>query len=349
MNYDTFSNTEAYGKENAERMAKLNSVKTVPIYDIGAASLDLQRGMAAWGQANKDKNGNYKVPENVIDDFVNKELMGHPHAYATFEVAMKKDPVGAKAANYEVDKYAFNILKKSVSAEGSTKSRDTNVTVNVGGKDEAAIDAYSVTEQIFKEAYGGEGQTRDVKQLVAVYPTPVKVGTFKVPTGGTIDGVPADGQTVNNVSFNVTKQKAVLQEDITWVGQDGQKRTVKAGTVVNPQDIEEAKKYTGKEPKFEYKYISEGYTDDNQIVNVDAELIAPASVASLKGQTGKGALGVYQEKSNKQLQEKGSKNTIPKGYKSSYVLNGKDVSYDKLFNSYGIDGINKLIKAGKIK
>jgi hypothetical protein len=131
IDYNTFSNTEAYGKVNAERMAKLSGVKTTPIYDIGAASLDLQRGMAAWGQANKDKNGNWKVPENVIDDFVNKELMGHPHAYATFEVAMKKDPVGAKAANYQVDKYAFNTLKNSIKAEGSTKS--SNTTFNIGG------------------------------------------------------------------------------------------------------------------------------------------------------------------------------------------------------------------------
>ena len=201
---------------------------------------------------------------------------------------------------------------------------------------------------------------------MAVYPSPVKVGTFKVPTGGTIDGVPADGQTVNNVSFNVTKQKAVLQEDITWVGQDGQKRTVKAGTVVNPQDIEEAKKYTGKEPKFEYKYISEGYTDDNQIVNVDAELIAPASVASLKGQTGKGALGVYQEKSNKQLQEKGSKNTtggakttsVPNNVEEkdldfSVVKTSKDDKIDQFFDYNGKNyryerGTNNLYENGKL-
>jgi len=144
IDYNTFSNTEAYGKVNAERMSKLSGVKTIPIYDIGAASLDLQTGMAAWGQANKDKNGNWKVPENVIDDFVNKELMGHPHAYATFEVAMKKDPVGAKAANYQVDKYAFNTLKNSIKAEGSTKS--SNTTFNIGGGSSAAISPTSAFE-----------------------------------------------------------------------------------------------------------------------------------------------------------------------------------------------------------
>jgi len=347
MPYDTFSNTEAYGKANAERIAKLNSVKTVPIYDIGQASLDLQRGMAAWGQANKDKNGNWKVPENVIDDFVNKELMGHPHAYATFELAMKNDPVGAKKANYKVDQYAFNTLKDSISAEGYTKSRDTYVNVNIGGDKGDSFDKYSVTEQVFKEGFGVGGEQRDVKQLVAMYPTPVVHGTFKVPVGGTVNGEPSDGTVVvQDVKFNVTKQKAVMDEDITYTGSTGAKITVKKGQVINEADIPLATKVLGRQPKYEYKYISEGFTPEGDIVNVDADIIAPASVAALKGATGKGALGTYQEKSNKELQQKGSKTSKPK---SSYMLNGKEYSYDRLLKAYGQEGIDKLIKAGKLK
>jgi len=316
IDYTTFQDTNKFGQAIGGKANLLNGVKTVPIYDIGAAKSDLQNQISGWAKDNM-QGKSWQADDKIINSFVEAELTGHPEAIVHFERIMKTDPIGAKAAGNDPYQYGFNELKKDLKAKGYTTGGDTNVNVNVGNGEDKSFDQYPVTEQIFKEAYGGKGQTRDVKQLVAVYPSPVKVGTFKVPTGGTIDGVPADGQTVNNVSFNVTKQKAVLQEDITWKGQDGEVRTVKAGTVVNPQDIEEAKKYTGKEPKFEYKYISEGYTDDNQIVNVDAELIAPASVVSLKGQTGKGALGVYQEKSNKQMQEKGDKNTIPTvgGYK----------------------------------
>lgn len=215
MDYATFSNTEAYGKENAERMAKLSTVKTVPIYDIGAASLDLQRGMAAWGQANKDKNGNWKVPENVIDDFVNKELMGHPNAYATFEVAMKNDPVGAKEANYKVEQYAFNILKKSISAEGSTKSRD--MTINIGGGAGNTPNSASVFNG---NTVFGKGDTSFVQENQPAASFPVK-STIASPDPDTFDPVSfkkLSSGAVNNVQYGSMIVSDTLDQDLDFGG-----------------------------------------------------------------------------------------------------------------------------------
>jgi hypothetical protein len=354
IDYATFQDTNKFGQAIGNKAALLNNVKTVPIYDTGAAKKDLQDQISGWAKDNM-QGKSWEATDKIINTFVENELIGHPEAITHFDKVMKTDPAGAKAAGNDPYQYGFNTLKKDLQAKGYTTGGNTNVNVNLGGGEDKSFDAYPVTQQAFKEAWGVGNEKRDVIQNVAMYPTPVEHGTFKVPVGGTVNGEPSDGTTVvKNVKFNLTKEKAVMDEDITY-NKNGVKVTVKKGQVINVDDIPTATRVLGRPPKFEYKYISEGFTPTGQIVNVDAELIAPASVAALKGQTGKGALGVYQEQSNKELQDKGAKTiggtktTIPKGYKSSYMLNGKDVSYDRLFERYGTDGINKLIKAGKIK
>jgi hypothetical protein len=296
IDYNTFSNTEAYGKVNAERMAKLSGVKTTPIYDIGAASLDLQRGMAAWGQANKDENGKWKVPENVIDDFVNKELMGHPHAYATFEVAMKKDPVGAKAANYQVDKYAFNTLKNSIKAEGSTKSSNTTFNIGIGDGGNKVTENV-VTEQVRPIGVGG----RNVKVRAFLYEKPVDLGArtqaermFKIDTAGNTVSVEADAPPV---SYNETIEAPVSTVDIEWIGRDGEKRTVKKGQIVDPDDAKAyAEFFTGKQIPTENALLSFGFDSDNNKYYEPAERIAPASIASFYGAKGATAKSEYIKK-----------------------------------------------------
>jgi hypothetical protein len=146
IDYNTFSNTEAYGKANAERIAKLNSVKTVPIYDIGAATGDLINQAGKWATINK--NGRIsETPDDVIDTLVRNELAGHPHAYATFERLMKNDPVGAKAANNQVDQYAYNVLRTAIKARAvSPEPKGSTFNFFAGGKDGAAISPTSAFE-----------------------------------------------------------------------------------------------------------------------------------------------------------------------------------------------------------
>jgi hypothetical protein len=50
---------------------------------------------------------------------------------------MKNDPVGAKAANNQVDKYAFNALKKDLKAKSFTVGSDTTVNITNSPADNA--------------------------------------------------------------------------------------------------------------------------------------------------------------------------------------------------------------------
>jgi hypothetical protein len=267
--------------------------------------------------------------EDDLKDSLTTLFTNDPNSFDTFrhyEIAAKKDQKLLDQFGGDVTKAAIELAYNDFLplVGKKPKSSKGGLTINIGGDDkETSFDGYSVSQQTYKEAYGGADEdgnplTREVKQYVAFYPKPVPFGTFKVPVGGTVDGVPSDGTVVvQDVSFNQTKRKAVLTEDVQWKDGNGETITVKAGQVINEDDIPRAREVLKRTPKFEYKYISEGYTADGTPVTVDAELIAPASVAALKGATGKGALGVYQEKSNKQMQEKGDKNTIPTvgGYK----------------------------------
>jgi hypothetical protein len=128
IDYTTFQDTNKFGQAIGGKANLLNGVKTIPIYDVGAAKASLLNQVGKWADINTQGRIS-ETPDNVIDSYVEAELMGHPNAYATFEKLMKNDPVGAKAANNQVDKYAFNALKKDLKAKSFTVG--SNTTVNI--------------------------------------------------------------------------------------------------------------------------------------------------------------------------------------------------------------------------
>ena len=216
MNYDTFSNTEAYGKENAERMAKLNSVKTVPIYDIGAATGDLINQAGKWATINK--NGRIsETPDDVIDTLVRNELSGHPHAYATFERLMKNDPVGAKAANNQVDQYAFTVLRTAIKARAvSPEPKGSTFNFFAGGAGNTPNSA-----SVFNgNTVFGKGDTSFVQENQPAASFPVK-STIASPDPDTFDPVSfkkLSSGAVNNVQYGSMIVSDTLDQDLDFGG-----------------------------------------------------------------------------------------------------------------------------------
>ena len=278
----------------------------------------------------------------------------HFDTYQHYVMDAKRLPDLQTKYKGDIPKAAIDLAVNDFIQLTGIKPKGKGLTINNyqgNGDQETSFDQYKVTQQSFKEGFGVGGEKRDVVQNVAMYAKPVEHGTFKVPVGGTVNGVPSDGTiVVKDVKFNLTKQKAVMDEDITY-NKNGVKVTVRKGDVINIDDIPSATRVLGRQPKYVYKYISEGYTPTGQIVNVDADFIAPASVAALKGSTGKGALGVYQEQSNKELQVKGAKVTGGDNRTNAklYSYNGVDYSYDELVKENGKSAIDNAIKSGYIK
>jgi hypothetical protein len=225
IDYNTFSNTEAYGKVNAERMSKLSGVKTIPIYDVGAAKASLLNQIGNWAQINKQGRIS-ETPDNVIDSYVEAELMGHPNAYATFEKLMKNDPVGAKAANNQVDKYAFNALKKDLKAKSFTVGSDTNVNVNVGGNDQGTgvSDVAPQTFDMNLENVGGQSPITLSFDADGFTFTPVEASRAVPSNTYTLDGTPYTRQGIVNMSIGSVLDMPVANRDIDVNG-----RTFKSG------------------------------------------------------------------------------------------------------------------------
>jgi hypothetical protein len=121
IDFATFSDTGSFGETIGSQMNLLNSVKVVPKYDVFAAKKDIQGLAASWATANK-KYGVTKATDSVIDAFIDAEIAGHPEAVIHFELLMKSDPVGAKAANNDPLQYGKNVLKKDIKAEGFDKA-----------------------------------------------------------------------------------------------------------------------------------------------------------------------------------------------------------------------------------
>lgn len=232
MDYATFSNTEAYGKENAERMNKLSTVKTVPIYDIGAATGDLINQAGKWATINK--NGRIsETPDDVIDTLVRNELSGHPHAYATFERLMKNDPAGAKAANNQVDQYAFTVLRTAIKARAVSPEPkgDTNI-INVGGGEEGTgvSDVAPQTFDMNLENIGGQSPVTLSFDADGYSFTPVQASRAVPSNTFTLDGKPYTTQGIVNMAIGAVLDMPVANRDINVNG-----RTFKAGQPI-PQE-----------------------------------------------------------------------------------------------------------------
>lgn len=119
VDYNTFLDTGKWGQALGDKANKLNSVKTVPIYDVGKAKAALQNQVGGWAKDNL-QGRTWETPDNVIDGVVEAELTGHPEAIVHFDKVMKNDPVGAKAAGNDPYQYGFNALKKDLQAKGFT-------------------------------------------------------------------------------------------------------------------------------------------------------------------------------------------------------------------------------------
>jgi hypothetical protein len=143
IDYTTFQDTNKFGQAIGGKANLLNGVKTVPIYDIGAAKSDLQNQISGWAKDNM-QGKSWQADDKIINSFVEAELTGHPEAIVHFERVMKTDPIGAKAAGNDPYQYGFNELKKDLKAKGFTTGGNTNI--NIGGGSSAAISPTSAFE-----------------------------------------------------------------------------------------------------------------------------------------------------------------------------------------------------------
>ena len=123
---------------------------------------------------------------------------------------------------------------------------------------------------------------------------------------------------------------------------DGKKFIIYKGEIVTPSKADKFKQDTGIDVPYEEQPVGLFKTGNGGYIYTPAKyFLEPASLANytVKGQSAVGA----------KVDEGFQKVTAPKGYNTSYTLNGKKYSYEKLFNAYGKEGIDKLIKKGKIK
>jgi hypothetical protein len=295
IDYNTFSNTEAYGKVNAERMAKLSGVKTIPIYDVGAAKASLLNQVGKWADINTQGRIS-ETPDNVIDSYVEAELMGHPNAYATFEKLMKNDPVGAKAANNQVDKYAFNALRKDLKAKSFTVGSDTNVNVNVGGGDTKDTTPFA--------QYSKQTIPLGMKSTDEANPVPFETFVIQLPSKGVELGgglvntdmymVKPNGETVRlrgqsapTLSYTQIATLPIATKDIVVKGADGGKDfTIRKGQVVQPDYKRNAKLINGVDIPTENKVMAIAAGDNGSTYYRPVEDVARAIVNTFSGQKG---------------------------------------------------------------
>ena len=295
IDYTTFQDTNKFGQAIGGKANLLNGVKTVPIYDIGAAKSDLQNQISGWAKDNM-QGKSWQADDKIINSFVEAELTGHPEAIVHFERVMKTDPIGAKAAGNDPYQYCFNELKKDLKSKGYTTGGNTNI--NIGGGDGGnKVTENVVTEQVRPIGVGG----RNVKVRAFLYEKPVDLGArtqaermFKIDTAGNTVSVEADAPPV---SYNETIEAPVSTVDIEWTGRDGEKRTVKKGQIVDPDDAKAyAEFFTGKQIPTENALLSFGFDSDNNKYYEPAERIAPASIASFYGAKGATAKSEYIKK-----------------------------------------------------
>jgi len=225
IDYATFQDTNKFGQAIGNKATLLNNVKTVPIYDTGAAKKDLQDQISGWAKDNM-QGESWEASDKIINTFVENELIGHPEAIVHFEKVMKTDPVGAKAAGNDPYQYGFNTLKKDLQAKGYTTGGSTNVNVNLGGNEGTGVS--DVAPQTFDmnltDTQNGNTKTTLSFDADGYSFTPVEASRAVPSKTYTLDGTPYTRQGIVNMSIGSVLDMPVASKDINIGG-----RTFRAG------------------------------------------------------------------------------------------------------------------------
>lgn len=314
IDYNTFLDTNKFGQAIGSKASLLNSVKTVPIYDTGAANVSLQNQVAGYAKNNL-QGRSWETPETVIDSMVEKELIGHPEAIVHFERVMKNDPVGAKAAGNDPYQYGFNVLKKDLKAKGFTPEPkgDTNI-INVDTSDTPALQGTSKPviqnvkiargfgRQLLDENGRPTGEidysttTESVPLNVVTLPNKITLGTTVWPNGtiqvsaaGTItdiSGQPASKDT----SFGQFAGDTFVATKTVEKTVNGKKFIINAGEIVDPAKIRAFKETTGIDIPYKEQPIALIQSDNGYIYTPSTPYGEPVGLSYMgaKGKTPKG-------------------------------------------------------------
>jgi len=211
IDYTTFQDTNKFGQAIGGKANLLNGVKTVPIYDIGAAKASLQNQISGWAKDNM-QGKSWQADDKIINSFVEAELTGHPEAIVHFERVMKTDPIGAKAAGNDPYQYGFNELKKDLKAKGYTTGGNTNITLNTGSNAPSSSSVFN-GNTVF-----GSGDTAFVQEGQPAASFPVK-STIASPDPDTFDPVnfkKVNSGAVKNVQYGSMIVSDTLDEDLDF-------------------------------------------------------------------------------------------------------------------------------------
>jgi len=314
IDYNTFLDTGKWGQTLGEKANKINSVKTVPIYDIGTAKGKIQMQIGEWAELNK-KERTEETPDDVIDTFVRAELMGHPNAIITFEKLMKNDPVGAKAANYQADQYAFNVLRQDLKVKSTSPTpQGQNINVNVDTTDKVGLQGTSkpvvqnirIARGFGKPLLDMNGRptgdidysttTESVPLNVVTLPNTVKLGTTVWPDGtiqvgadGTITDISGQPASKDTAFGQFAGDTYVATETVTKTVK-GKTFTINAGEIVDPNKVKAFKETTGINIPYKEQPIALIQNDQGYIYTASTPYGEPVglSYSSTKGQTPKG-------------------------------------------------------------
>ena len=379
VDYNTFLDTGKWGQTMGDKANKINSVKTIPIYDVGKAKAALQNQVGGWAQDNL-QGKTWETPDNVINGIVEAELTGHPEAIEHFTRVMKNDPVGAEKAGGDPYQYGFNALIKDLSAKGFRTGSDTNVSVSVGGdtKDTTPFAQYS--KQTIPLGMKATDETNPVPFETYVIQLPskgvelggglVSTDMYMVKPNG--ETVRLRGQSAPTLSYTQIATLPIATEDIVVKGADGGKDfTIRKGQVVQPDYKRNAKIINGVDIPTENKVMAIAAGANGSTYYRPVEDVARAIVTTFSGQKDLNYKGnvVFNDINDyanflnqNGIQVQGyegtttqpTQNTTGGGDKRTsaklYSMGGKDYSYDELI-SFGNTqkGIDAAVKKGTIK
>jgi len=248
----------------------------------------------------------YDISQDTLEGAIKASFANKFDNYRHYLKAYQNDPeLSAKYKGDDAQTMLSGAVAAAVKDFGPTQigkfrirpAKDSNFVFNIGGEDGNKVTENVVTEQVRPIGLGG----RNVKVRVFLYEKPVDLGArtqaermFKIDTAGNTVPVEADAPPV---SYNETIEAPVSTVDVEWTGKDGQKRTVKKGQIVDPDDAKSyAEFFTGKQIPTENALLSFGFDKDNNKYYEPAERIAPASIASFYGAKGATAKSEYIKK-----------------------------------------------------
>jgi hypothetical protein len=293
IDYTTFQDTNKFGQAIGGKANLLNGVKTVPIYDIGAAKSDLQNQISGWAKDNM-QGKSWQADDKIINSFVEAELTGHPEAIVHFERVMKTDPIGAKAAGNDPYQYGFNELKKDLKAKGYTTGGNTNI--NIGGGDTKDTTPFA--------QYSKQTIPLGMKSTDEANPVPFETFVIQLPSKGVELGgglvntdmymvkpngetVRLKGQSAPTLSYTQIATLPIATKDIVVKGADGGKDfTIRKGQVVQPDYKRNAKLINGVDIPTENKVMAIAAGDNGSTYYRPVEDVARAIVNTFSGQKG---------------------------------------------------------------